>query len=201
MSIGNFLINHVIQNTNNMNRVAKIFIFSFFLLSGSVNSFCQFYSARTNILGLATGNLNVEFGMTLNKKYSIHIPVQYNPFIFSKSNNTKFQNLTVLPSVRYWFRESYRDPFVGFSLIASRYNIGNIWDKYRYDGWGVGAGFSFGWTYPMAPRWNFEWELGLAAFWANHDKSLCKTCGYNYVNEKKVYLVPHKIAVNLIYLF
>ena len=71
--------------------------------------------------------------MTLNKKFSLHLPVQYNPFIYSKSNNTKFQNLTVLPGVRYWFRESFRDPFVGFSVLASRYNIGNIWDKYRYD--------------------------------------------------------------------
>lgn len=167
----------------------------------STQCFGQFYSARTNILGLVTGNLNAEFGMTLNKKFSLHLPVQYNPFIYSKSNNSKFQNLTILPGVRYWLRESFRDPFVGFSVLASRYNIGNIWDKYRYDGWGLGAGLSFGWTYPMAPRWNFEWELGLAAFWANYDKSLCKTCGYKFDHERKVYLIPHKISVNLIYLF
>ncbi|MCO7113088.1 DUF3575 domain-containing protein [Bacteroides uniformis] len=58
----------------------------------STQCFGQFYSARTNILGLVTGNLNAEFGMTLNKKFSLHLPVQYNPFIYSKSNNTKFQN-------------------------------------------------------------------------------------------------------------
>ena len=58
-----------------------------------------------------TGNLNAEFGMTLNKKFSLHLPVQYNPFIYSKSNNTKFQNLTVLPGVRYWFRDvSFKYP-------------------------------------------------------------------------------------------
>ena len=87
---------------------------SLVLFFGSVECFGQFYSARTNILGLVTGNLNAEFGMTLNKKYSLHLPVQYNPFIYSKSNNTKFQNLTVLPGVRYWFRESFRDPVCGF---------------------------------------------------------------------------------------
>ena len=70
---------------------------SLVLFFGSVECFGQFYSARTNILGLVTGNLNAEFGMTLNKKFSLHLPVQYNPFIYSKSNNTKFQNLTVLP--------------------------------------------------------------------------------------------------------
>lgn len=36
----------------------------------STQCFGQFYSARTNILGLVTGNLNAEFGMTLNKKFS-----------------------------------------------------------------------------------------------------------------------------------
>ena len=73
----------------------------------STQCFGQFYSARTNILGLVTGNLNAEFGMTLNKKFSLHLPVQYNPFIYSKSNNTKFQNLTVLPGVRYWLRGAW----------------------------------------------------------------------------------------------
>ena len=167
----------------------------------SIESFAQFYSVRTNILGLATGNLNAEFGMTLNKKYSLHFPIQYTPFIYNHSSKTKFQNLTVLPGIRYWFRESFRDPFVALSLIASQYNIGNLWDKYRYEGWGVGTGLSVGWTYPMSPRWNFEWELGLAALWAIYDKSLCKTCGYKYEHESKVYLIPHRVAFNLIYLF
>lgn len=76
-------------------------------LTASLSSFGQFYSARTNVIGLATGNINAEFGMTLNKKFSIHCPIQYNPFIFSKSNNTKFQNVTVMPCGRYWFRESF----------------------------------------------------------------------------------------------
>lgn len=179
----------------------KIILFLLALLSSSTKCFSQFYSARTNIVGLASGNLNAEFGMTLNKKFSFHFPVQYNPFTYSKSKNTKFQNLTVLPSARYWLRESFRDQFIAFSLVGSRYNIGNIWDKYRYDGWGVGAGLSFGWTYPMAPRWNFEWEFGVAGMWTTYDKSVCKTCGYTFGHENKWYLVPHKIAVNLIYLF
>lgn len=179
---------------------SRVFFIALFCLL-SLPSFSQFYSLRTNIIGLGTGNLNLEFGMTLNKKISLHIPVQYNPFIYSESKNMKFQNLTTMPSARYWFRESFRDQFIALSLIGSRYNIGNIWDKYRYDGWGVGAGLSFGWTYPMAPRWNFEWELGVAGMWMSYDKSVCKTCGYTFGHEKKVYLVPHKVAVNLVYLF
>ena len=137
---------------------------SLVLFFGSVECFGQFYSARTNILGLVTGNLNAEFGMTLNKKYSLHLPVQYNPFIYSKSNNTKFQNLTVLPGVRYWFRESFRDPFVGFSVLASRYNIGNIWDKYRYDGWAWGLVCLSGGPIRWLPAGTLNGSLALPRF-------------------------------------
>lgn len=179
---------------------SRIFFFSL-LCSLSVNAFSQFYSARTNLLGLATGNLNVELGMTLNKKISLHLPVQYNPFIYSREKNTKFQNLTVMPGARYWLRESFMDQFIGVSLIGSRFNIGNIFDSYRYDGYGVGAGVSFGWTYPMASRWNFEWEIGVAGLWTSYDKSVCKSCGYSFGSFNRWYVVPHKISASLIYLF
>ena len=125
-----------------MSRLRLLFLFTFLIVS--IGGYSQFYSARTNVIGLATGNINAEFGMTLNKKFSIHCPVQYNPFVFSKSNNTKFQNLTVMPCGRYWFRESFRDSFIALSVIGSRYNISNIWDSYRYDGYGAGAGLSIG---------------------------------------------------------
>lgn len=179
----------------------RILLMAAFCCFFSVKGFSQFYSARTNVVGLATGNLNAEFGMTLNKKISLHFPIQYNPFIYSKSKNMKFQNLTTMPGARWWFHESFRDQFIGLSLIGTRYHIGNIFDDYRYDGYGAGAGISFGWTYPMAPRWNFEWEVGVAALWASYEKSVCKSCGYTYGNESKWYIMPHKIAVNLIYLF
>ena len=65
----------------------------------------QFYSARTNLIGLATGNINLEGSMTLNRRWSLHLPVQYNPFVFK--DNRQFRNLTVMPGVRYWFVESY----------------------------------------------------------------------------------------------
>lgn len=182
-----------------MNYLRLLFIA--LLCSFSLNCFSQFYSARTNLVGLTTGNLNAEFGVTLNKKLSLHFPVQYNPFVYSKSNNTKFQNLTVMPAARYWFGESFREQFLSFSLIGSQYNISNIWDNYRYEGYAVGAGLSFGWAYPISSRWNMEWEVGGAGVWASYDKYVCKTCGYNFGKESKWYFIPHKVAVNLIYLF
>lgn len=97
----------------------KKFFFLGILLGVCLASPAQFYSARTNLIGLATGNINLEGSMTLNRRWSLHLPVQYNPFVFK--DNRQFRNLTVMPGVRYWFVESYSNFFVGMNTLASGY--------------------------------------------------------------------------------
>lgn len=60
----------------------------------------QFYSVRTNLVGLGTGNLNVEGSMAFSTHWSAHLPVQYNPFRLW--DDGKLKNFTVQPGVRYW---------------------------------------------------------------------------------------------------
>jgi hypothetical protein len=69
----------------------KKFFFLGILLGVCLASPAQFYSARTNLIGLATGNINLEGSMTLNRRWSLHLPVQYNPFVFK--DNRQFRNL------------------------------------------------------------------------------------------------------------
>ena len=171
-----------------------------FLLSGFfVPAGAQFYSVRTNMLGLATTNLNLEGSMTLNRKWSLHVPLQYNPFILG--DNRQFRNLTIAPGVRYWLLESYSNKFIGFHALASTYSIGNIWDKYRYEGDAFGAGISVGRAYPIARSWNIEWELGAALAWLRYDKYKCKECGAYIGKEYECRIIPSRIALNLVYLF
>ena len=54
----------------------KKFFFLGILLGVCLASPAQFYSARTNLIGLATGNINLEGSMTLNRRWSLHLPVQ-----------------------------------------------------------------------------------------------------------------------------
>ena len=80
-----------------------------FLCAGLL-AFClavsaQSYSLRTNVIGLATTNLNIEGSMTLSRKWSLHLPLQYNPFKFG--NNRQFRNFYAAPGARYWLLESY----------------------------------------------------------------------------------------------
>ena len=128
------------------------------LLAFTLGVSAQSYSLRTNVLGLATTNLNLEASMTLGRKWSLHLPVQYNPFRFSK--NRQFRNLYVAPGVRYWLLESYMGPFIGMHGTAGTYSVGNLFgSRYRYEGEGYGVGVSIGKAYQLSTHWNVEWEV------------------------------------------
>lgn len=162
--------------------------------------YAQSYSLRSNIIGLATTNLNLEASMTLNKKWSLHVPVQYNPFKFSK--NRQFRNFYTSPGVRYWLLQSYIGGFVGIYGTAGTYSVGNLFgSKYRYEGEGYGVSVSFGKAYQLSKSWNFEWEIGAGAVWLDYDKYWCKRCG-DLVNSKHVWsFLPTRAALNFVYLF
>ena len=159
----------------------KKFFFLGILLGVCLASPAQFYSARTNLIGLATGNINLEGSMTLNRRWSLHLPVQYNPFVFK--DNRQFRNLTVMPGVRYWFVESYSNFFVGMNTLASGYSIGRIWNKKRYEGEGYGIGLSIG------------------KAWARYNEYRCRECGAFLGRKHGWYLIPSRVALNMIYLF
>ena len=63
-----------------------LILVSLLLLPWTVSA--QFYSLRTNVAALATGNLNAEFSMTLNRKWSVHLPLQYCPFKFNANRQS-----------------------------------------------------------------------------------------------------------------
>lgn len=160
----------------------------------------QFYSIKTNIIGLASTNLNVEASMTLNRKWSLHMPLQYNPFKFSK--NKQFRNFYTSPGIRYWFLESYSSTFVGAHIAATEYSVGNLFgNKYRYEGAGIGVGVSLGHAYTIGKSWNLEWEIGVGAFWLDYDKYICKRCGDLVEHKREWRILPTRTAINLVYLF
>ena len=175
----------------------KIVLFIFMSLTMLVRANAQFYSVKTNLLGLATTNLNVEGAVSIHRNWSLHLPINYNPWI--SSGNKRLQNITVEPGIRYWFLESFSQGFIGIQSIYSRFHVGA--NKYRYDGYGVGLGLSYGYSKALNKRWNLEFEAGLGVLWADYTKYLCKKCGAPSGNEKKVHLIPSKASVSLVYLF
>lgn len=162
----------------------------------------QDISIRTNLVGLATLNLNIEPSISLGKenRWSLHLPVQYNPFVID--GNKKMQNLTLMPGVRYWFLESYVKNYFGFYGVGANYHGGNIFgNKYRYYGNAYGVGISYGFAKPIAKRWNIELEGGVGALWANYEKYTCKRCGKKIGDYNGWYILPTKLSASIVYLF
>lgn len=101
-----------------MNTGKKLFLCAG-LLAFFLSVSAQSYSLRTNVIGLATTNLNLEASMTLNRKWSLHLPVQYNPFKVGR--NRQFRNFYAAPGVRYWLLESYMGGFIGMHVRYGRH--------------------------------------------------------------------------------
>ncbi|EGJ99314.1 DUF3575 domain-containing protein [Dysgonomonas gadei] len=183
-------------------RSLKIVLFGTILLLGTINkASAQFYSVKTDMLGLATTTLNVEGSAVVSNQWTLHLHVQYNPWTFP--DNKKMKNLTFLPGARYWFNETYSySYFIGFNAIISRYNVGGLFGSdYRYDGMGYGGGVSFGFSKPIRRQWNLEFELGIGGVYSNYDKYPCIKCGEKIDEGSGLFLSPNKAAISLVYLF
>lgn len=182
-------------------KLKYLFIVTCLFFLGGHKVQAQFYAVNADIVGLATGTVNAGVSTALNAKWSLHLPVHYNPWTFS--DNKKMKQLTVQPGVRYWFDQSYGYGwFIGMNVVVGRFNAGGLLgSKFRYDGMAYGAGLSGGFSLPLAKFWNIEFELGAGGVYSNHDKFNCVRCGDKISKEKGFYFVPTKASVNLVYLF
>lgn len=178
------------------NSISK-YILLFLVILCSAEGRAQFYSLGTNIPALGTATINAEVSMTLDRKWSLHLPVYYNPFVFK--DNKKLKNFTVMPGVRYWLLESYVNGFIGANAIGSKYHI--TWKDSRYEGKAFGMGISAGYAWLLSPRWNLEIEGGIGLVWADYTEYECEECGRQKGEYTRWIAVPSKLALSLIYLF
>lgn len=178
-------------------KVLNKYVFLLVFLSCVSGLRAQFYSLGTNIPALGTATVNAEISMTLNRKWSLHLPVYYNPFVFR--DNKKWQNFTVMPGLRYWLLESYVNGFVGVNTIGSKYHF--TWKNSRYQGQAYGMGITAGYAWLLSPRWNLELEGGLGLVWADYTEYECEECGRQKGQYTRWVAVPNKLALSFIYLF
>ena len=71
----------------------------------------------------------------------------------------------------------------------------------RYQGWFLGAGLGYGYSWPLNERWNLEAEIGVGYSYTRYEKYPCATCGDKEEEGAHHYLGVTKAAINLIYSF
>ena len=185
-------------------RTIYVALFSLFMFVAGNKAIAQVYSVQVDALNLLTSTLNLEVSAAINERWTIHLPVKYNPWEFGKEKY--FKQLTFQPGARHWFTQGYSEGFfAGVNAHISWYDRSRLFSgKSRYDGRAFGLGVSGGYCLPIGRRWNVEIELGMAAVQKKETRTK-----YEFNPEEEVPVtqkdqldfIPGKIGVSIVYLF
>lgn len=168
---------------------------------------------KTNLVDDALLDLNLGIEIGLAPRWTLDVPVSLNTW--ELDNGNRWKHFVVQPGARYWFCDRFGGHFIGFHAHGGLYNVGGFdgklnflgsdWRKikdYRYQGWFVGGGVSYGYAWMLGRHWNLEAELGVGYAYTRYDKFRCTGCGKKIeTDQPHHYVGPTKAAINLVYLF
>ncbi|MCF0174636.1 MAG: DUF3575 domain-containing protein [Bacteroidales bacterium] len=198
-----------------INRELRRFILTILFFIGSMQlANAQHAAIKTNLLSDAFTNINLGVEIGLAPKWTLDIPVQYNPWSF-RNGTMKWKHLTIQPEARYWFCDRFSRHFLGIHAHGGIYNIGGIKNNIKYmgfdvsrlseerlQGWFAGAGISYGYAFILGRHWNLELEAGVGYAYTRSDTYKCTDCGSKVEeNVPRHYVGPTKAAINLVYVF
>ena len=156
----------------------------------SYSAIAQKAAIKTNLLYDATTTFNLGVEFSLAPKWTFDLSGNYNPWSFS--DNKKWKHWIVQPEARYWFCNKMMGHFLGFHALGG----------HRFEGWMIGAGIAYGYTWTLSKHWNLEAELGLGYVFSKYDQYECEKCGEKVESDKSHHYVgPTKAAINLVYVF
>lgn len=170
--------------------------------------YSQAVGLKTNLLMDATKTISIGAEISLGKKKTLDLNVNYNPWEYG--DNKMMKMLMVQPEYRYWFCERFNGHFIGFHAIGGVYQFAGLkmpfglWENlenHRFKGNFYGAGISYGYQWMLSKHWNLEGSLGVGYIRAKYEQFSCKVCEPKVGEGHKNYVGPTKAAVSLIYLF
>jgi hypothetical protein len=162
------------------------------------------FALKTNLLEWLATTINGGVEVTGSRHWSFELTGSLNPFTFS--NNKKWKHYQVCFEPRYWFKESMNGHFIGVHVGGGEYNVAGIkvpfWNfkkEYRYEGWHIRAGVTYGYHWAFHRHWSLEALLGLGVVYTNYDQFDCKNCGPKRGTHNRTFFAPTRLAVNLVY--
>lgn len=196
------------------NKLTKriVILFTGLMLLGLTEAYSQNVAVKTNILydALLTPDLGIEAKVA--PKWTIELTGNLNLW---KVNERKWMQWNVQPESRYWFCKAFTEHFLGFHVIGGQYNFGNLPFDFKFlrtdfgqlrdnrlQGWMVGTGVAYGYSWILDRHWNLEAEIGIGWIYTRYDKYPCAVCGTKIESNKPHnYFGPTKAAINIEYIF
>ena len=135
--------------------------------------------------------------------------------VWTLSNDRRWRHWAVQPEFRYWFCDRFSGHFFGLHTHGGQYSIGGFDGRFnllgtdarklkdaRFQGWFVGGGVAYGYTWILGLHWNLEMEVGFGYSYTRYDRFRCSGCGKKVeTNRPHHYVGPTKAAINLVYVF
>ena len=171
------------------------------------------FALKTNVISDATTSISLGGEVIVAPRWSIDVGWQFNNWSFDEGK--RWKHWLVQPEARYWLCDAIAGHFLGAHLIGGKYNFGHInlpfsflgsdfknLKENRYQGWGMGAGISYGYSWALVKHWNIEAEIGLGYIFTRYDRFECEGCGREVESDRSHnYFGPTKLALNLVYVF
>lgn len=183
--------------------------------ASAFNAKAQNVAIKTNLLYDATTTINLGIEVGLAPKWTLDLSGNLNPWKWN--NGMRLKHYMVQPELRYWFCERFNGSFLGIHALGGQYNLGKFppkimslpffnqhphWADNRYQGWYVGGGIAYGYSFILSKHWNLELELGAGYIYTRYDVFECKDCDKKVATDRpKHYVGPTKAAINLVYEF
>jgi hypothetical protein len=189
--------------TNQIKDKMKLFCKVLFLITVSLASAQgQVIGVKTNLLYDVTSTVNLGFEVGLAPKWSLELPVNYNPW--NLGGDKKIKHWLIQPELRYWLCERFNGHFFGLHGHVAGYNFGGVkligLEKHRYEGNLYGAGISYGYQWILNKRWSIEATLGIGYAYLDQTKYFCGKCAEKISDQTKSFFGPTKAGVSLIYI-
>ncbi len=168
---------------------------------------------RTNLLYWMTATPNIGVDVSLSRHFSLSGDFGYNAFNFPNYTtadgadaNPKLHHWMLRGEGKFWFRQTFRGAYIGMHVLGGQYNAGGIKPvhflrNYRYEGWGAGAGLSFGYRFALGRNWGIEASLGASVLHLDYTKYDCGSCGKRRYSRQRTVFAPTKAEISISYAF
>lgn len=159
----------------------------------------QYSAVRTNVIGLATGTVNVGFDVSVTDKWTLDVSGLWNPI---DTDSFSCQFLGVQLGAKRWLYESFVGHFIGGQITYGSYLYGG--SRRYYKGSMTGVGFSYGYSWLLSKRWNISAEIGVGIFRMKDTRRDRKLPEYEpvYVHHFKRWAIgPSRAEISFSYLF
>lgn len=158
------------------------------------------YIATNTLDYINFGTINGEFGLSPWAKCSFYIRGRYNPFTYRFDKQLQNRVVSGALGAKYWFWYSNSGWFINSHISYHKYNTGGIFDSYAYEGDAISITAGGGYALILNKKWNLDFGIGVQGGYTSYVKYACPRCGKVMENNKKIYMAPSNIMLQLSYM-